>query len=153
MHPKNLDTTSGWNEGGRVHTRLAWSRQGMTVCVHTSVDMEQQLSDRKLITPSGMGLFVCGAGSHLSCHLGGARGNVPTGVNLNQYAGTGSHIRWHSDNESLFGPPNQPKLIVWMSLSHLVEFQVRRASGKVPFSIRVDHCDILVMDGPAQLEQ
>ena len=41
-----------------------------------------------------------------------ARGNVPTGVNLNQYAGPGSLIRWHSDNEPLFGPQN------WFSWAH-----------------------------------
>ena len=33
-----------------------------------------------------------------------ARGNVPTGVNLNRYSGSGSLVRWHSDDESLFGP-------------------------------------------------
>ena len=33
------------------------------------MDMEQ-LSDHKLTTPSGMGLLVCGAGSHPSYHLG-----------------------------------------------------------------------------------
>ena len=32
--------------------------------------------------------------------------DVPTGVNLNQYAGPGSLIRRHSDNEPLFGPQN-----------------------------------------------
>ena len=73
-------------------------RQGTTVCVHTSMDMEQ-LSDHKPMTPSGMGFLVCGAGSHPSCHLGVPGGNVPMGVNLNRYAGSGSFIRWHSDNE------------------------------------------------------
>ena len=77
---------------------------------------------------------------------------MPTGVNLNQYAGPGSHIRWHSDNEPLFGPPNQPKLIVSMSLGHSVVFQVRRVLGDVPSSITLDHGDLLVMDGSAQLE-
>ena len=38
--------------------------------------------------------------------------DVPTGVNLNQYAGAESLIRRHSDNEPLFGPQNSPKLIV-----------------------------------------
>ena len=47
------------------HTRPPGLRQGTTVCVHTSMDMEQQ-SDHKLITPSGLGLLVCGAGSHPS---------------------------------------------------------------------------------------
>ena len=87
--------------------------------------MEQQ-SDHKLITPSGMGLLVCGAGSRPSDHLGVVRGNVPTGVNLNQYAGPGSHIRWHSDNEPLFSPQNSPKLIFSLSLGNSVEFKVRR---------------------------
>ena len=75
---------------------------------------------------------------------------MPTGVNLNQYAGPGSCIRWHSDNESLFGPPNQPELIVSMSLGHSVEFQVRRASCDVPSSISLNHGDPLVMDGLAE---
>ena len=61
-------------------------------------------------------------------------------------------IRWHSDDEPLFGPPNQPKLIVSMSLGHSVEFQVRRASCDVPFSITLDHGDLLVMDGLTQSE-
>ena len=74
-------------------------------------------------------------------------------MNLNQYAGSGSSILWHSDNEPLFGPQNLPKLIVSLSLGNSVEFMVRRrASGKVPSSIRLDHGDVLVMDGLAQLE-
>ena len=77
---------------------------------------------------------------------------VPTGVNLNRYSGSGSCIPWHSDNESLFAPPNQPKLIVSMGLGHSVVFQVRRAPGDVPSSITLDHGDFLVMDGSAQLE-
>ena len=82
-----------------------------------------------------------------------ARENVPTGVNLNQYAGTGSQIRWHSDKEPLFGPQYSPKLMVSLSLANSVEFQVRRrAPCKVPYSIRLDHGDILVMDGLAQSE-
>ena len=82
-----------------------------------------------------------------------ARGNVPTGVNLNQYPGPGSHIRWHSDNELLFKPQNFPELIVSLSLGNSVEFMVRRrASGNVPSSIRLGHGDVLVMDGLAQSE-
>ena len=79
--------------------------------------------------------------------------DVPTGVNLNQYASPGSFIRWHSDNEPLFGPQNSPKLIVILSLGNSVEFMVRRrASGNFPSSIRLDHGDVLVMDGLAQSE-
>ena len=79
--------------------------------------------------------------------------DVPTGVNLNQYTGSGSFIRWHSDNEPLFGPQNLPKLIVSLSLGNSVELMVRRrASRNFPSSIRVDHGDVLVMDGLAQSE-
>ena len=82
-----------------------------------------------------------------------ARGNMPTGVNLNQYSGSGSYIRWHSDNEPLFGPQNSPKLIVSLSLRNSVKFKVRRrAPGEVESSVRLDHGDILVMDGLAQSE-
>ena len=119
-------TTFGWDGILGDHTRPPGLGQGTTVCVHTSMDVEQQ-SDHKLITPSGMGLLFCGAGSQTSYHLGCGKKDVPTGANLNQYAGSGSCIPGHSDNESLFGPPNQPELIVSMSLGHSVVFQVRRA--------------------------
>ena len=51
---------------------------------------------------------------------------MPTGVNLDRYAGLGSHISWHSDNEPLFGPQNSSNLTVSVSFGHSVEFQVRR---------------------------
>ena len=83
-----------------------------------------------------------------------ARGNVPTAVNLNQYAGPGSHIRWHSDNEPLFGPQYSPELIVSLSLGNSVEFMMRRrVPGEVPSSITLDHDDLLVMDGSSQSER
>ena len=81
-----------------------------------------------------------------------ARGDVPTGANLNWYSGSGSCIPWHSDNESLFGPPNKPKLMVSMSSGHSVVFQVRRVPGDVPYSTTPDHGDLLVMDGSRQSE-
>ena len=80
------------------------------------------------------------------------RRELPTGVNLNQYSGPSSCIRWHSDNEPLFGPQNSPKLIVSMSLSNSVEFKVRRGRGSVPSLITLDHGDLLVMDGLTQSE-
>ena len=76
-----------------------------------------------------------------------ARREVPTGVNLNGYSGPSSCIRWHNDNEPLFGPQNAPKLIVSMSLGNSVEFKVRRVQGSVPSLITLDHGDLLVMDG------
>ena len=70
------------------------------------------------------------------CLHGVPGGEVPAGVNLNRYSGSGSCIPWHSDNESLFGPQNSPKLIVSLSLGNSVEFKVRRGRGSVPSSIR-----------------
>ena len=80
------------------------------------------------------------------------RRELPTGVNLNRYSGPSSCIRWHSDNEPLFGPQNSPKLIVSMSLGNSVEFKVRRGRGSVPSLITLDHGDLLVMDGLTQSE-
>ena len=82
-----------------------------------------------------------------------AKGEVPTGVNLNRYAGDGSFIPWHCDNERLFGSPSEPKVIVSMSLGHSVLFKLcRRASEKTVTPIWLDHGDLLVMDGLTQEE-
>ena len=82
-----------------------------------------------------------------------ADGEVPTGVNLNRYAGEGSHIPWHRDNERLFGHPSEPKVIVRVSLGHSVLFKLRRRRLENTHSqIRLDHGDLLVMDGLTQLE-
>ena len=80
------------------------------------------------------------------------RREVPTGVNLNRYSGPSSCIRWHSDNEPLFGPQNAPKLVVSLSLGNSVEFKVRRGQGSVHSLITLDHGDLLVMDGLTQSE-
>ena len=78
---------------------------------------------------------------------------MPTGVNLNRYAGDGSFIPWHRDNERLFGSPFEPKVIVSMSLGHSVLFKLRRrASEKTVTQIWLDHDDLLVMDGLTQDE-
>ena len=127
MFPANLDHLRvEWMKRGSYKT--AWVTPGHDCCVHANMDMEQQ-SDHKLITPSGMGLLVCGAGSRPSCHLvcqeGGANWCEPE-----PDAGPGSFIRWHSDNEPLFGPLNSLKLIVSLSLGNSVEFMVRRPAGQ-----------------------
>ena len=72
--PDNPDLTSpGMDEAGCIQA-TAWDGRQVceTACVHTSMDVEQ-LSDLKLMTPSGMGLLVCGAGSRPCCHPGVAR--------------------------------------------------------------------------------
>ena len=68
---------------------------------------------------------------------------VPSGVNLNRYAGWGSSIPWHSDNEPLFGDQSDPKVIVSMSLGSSVDFRVcRRGRRNAPSAIRLDHGDL-----------
>ena len=82
-----------------------------------------------------------------------AKGKVPTGVNLNRYAGDGSCIPWHRDNERLFGRPSEPKVIVSVSLGHSSLFKLRRRAPEGVFSgIRLDHGDLWVMDGPTLSE-
>ena len=44
-----------------------------------------------------------------------ADGEVPTCANLNFHGGSGSRVRWHSDNEGLLGKQGESKLIVSMS--------------------------------------
>ena len=74
-------------------------------------------------------------------------------MNLNWYAGNGSFIPWHCDNELLFGSPFEPKVIVSMSFGHSVLFKLRRRAPENTHSqIRLDHGDLLVMDGCSQFE-
>ena len=40
---------------------------------------------------------------------------VPSSAKINLYRGTGSRVRWHRDDECLFGDKGVPKLIVQMS--------------------------------------
>ena len=78
---------------------------------------------------------------------------IPSGVNLNRYAGRNSCIPWHSDDEPLFGDQGDPKVIVSMSLGSSVHFRVRsRGSRNVLSPIRLNHGDLLVMDGLVQSE-
>ena len=63
-----------------------------------------------------------------------AKGEVPTGVNLNPYSGDGSCIPWHCDNLRLFGFPFEPKVIVSMSLGHSALFKLRRRASENTYS-------------------
>ena len=66
--------------------------------------------------------------------------DVPTCVNLNQYACSGSFVRWHSDYEPLFGPQNLPKLIV--------SFEFRKFCGVHGASSRVVQFSLFDSTGP-----
>ena len=73
-------TSFGCSGGSGDHTRPPGSRQGTIACVRTLMDVEQQ-SDHKQMTPSGIELLVCGAGSHplvsTVCKRRGANGSEP----------------------------------------------------------------------------
>ena len=66
----------------------------------------------------------------------------------------GDHVaQKHCDNEPWFGQPDEPKVRVSVSLERWVLFKLRRlAAGNTPSEIRLDHGDLLVMDGLTQFE-
>ena len=83
-----------------------------------------------------------------------AEGVVPTAANLNLYRGWKSCVGWHCDDEPLFGKCGDAKLIVSVSLGTFAVFRWRRQSCPADEgrSCRLDHGDILVMDGQCQDE-
>ena len=143
-----------WGSSGNLDQdmRRPGPRHGMSVHVHTVMDVDQFC--HRLIPP-----FLQRQAVNLWSRVASlltpwcAKGEVPTGVNLNRYSGNGSCIPWHCDNEPLFGSPFEPKVIVSMSLGHSALFKLRRrTSENTPSQIRLDHGDLLVMDGLTQLE-
>ena len=83
-----------------------------------------------------------------------AEGDVPTAANLNLYRGWQSCVGWHRDDGPLFGKCGNAKLIVSVSLGNFALFRWRRQSclSNEDSSCRLDHGDILVMDGRCQDE-
>ena len=82
-----------------------------------------------------------------------AEGDLPTAANLNLYRGWNSCVGWHSDRRTLFGKCGDAKLIVSVSLGSFALFRWRRQScSSNEGSCRLDHGDILVMDGQCQDE-
>ena len=82
-----------------------------------------------------------------------AEGDLPTAANLNLYRGWKSCVGWHCDDELLFGKCGDAKLIVSVSLGNFALFRWRRQScSSEGSSCRLDHGDILVMDGQCQDE-
>ena len=80
-------------------------------------------------------------------------GEVPTAANLNLYRGWKSCVGWRCDDEPLFGKCGDAKLIVSVSLGSVALFRWRRQScPDDKGSCRLDHGDILVMDGQCQDE-
>ena len=83
-----------------------------------------------------------------------AEGDLPTAANLNLYRGWKSCVGWHCDDEPSFGKCGDAKLIVSVSLGSFALFRWRRqsCSSDEGSSCRLDHGDILVMDGQCQDE-
>ena len=83
-----------------------------------------------------------------------AEGELPTAANMNFYRGWNSCVGWHRDDEPLFGKCGDAKLIVSVSLGNFALFRWRRQSchSDEGGSCRLEHGDILVMDGQCQDE-
>ena len=83
-----------------------------------------------------------------------ADGEMPTCANLNLFEGSGSRVRWHSDNEGLFGRQRESKLIVSMSFgdSALFKWKPGPSLDSDASSSWLHHGDLLVMDGSCQDE-
>ena len=83
-----------------------------------------------------------------------ADGEMPTCANLNLYGGSGSRVRWHSDNEGLFGRRGESKLIVSMSfgVSALFKWKPGPSPDSDASASWLHHGDLLVMDGCCQDE-
>ena len=79
---------------------------------------------------------------------------MPTCANLNFYGGSGSHVRWHSDNEGLFGKQGESTFVVSMSLgvSALFKWKPGPSLDSGASSSWLHHGDLLVMDGCCQDE-
>ena len=83
-----------------------------------------------------------------------AEGEMPTCANLNHYGGEGSCVRWHRDDEALFGEQGESKLIVSVSIGYsaLFRWKPRSSPDSVADSCWLHHGDLLVMDGRCQDE-
>ena len=57
-----------------------------------------------------------------------ADGGTPTCANLNYYGSSGSCVRWHSDDEVLFGGQEESKLIVSVSIAFSAAFPVETSA-------------------------
>ena len=58
-----------------------------------------------------------------------AEGELPTCANLNHYSGSGSCVRWHRDDEVLFGAQGESKLIVSVSIGYSAFFRWKLRSS------------------------
>ena len=79
---------------------------------------------------------------------------MPTAANLNLKRGRDSCVRWHCDDEPLFGVVGTSKLIVSVSFGSQASSKWKGKScrdGEVS-SCCIGHGDILVMDGQCQGE-
>ena len=83
-----------------------------------------------------------------------AEGELPTCANLNHYSGSGSCVRWHRDDEVLFGAQGESKLIVSVSIGYSAFFRWKPRSSPDcdADSSWLHHGDLLVMHGRCQDE-
>ena len=119
----------------------AWERQGHSVLAHTlMVEKQSNHSPRPPFFYRSSQVVVQG---RVPCDtLVCAHGSEPFNP------GAGPSTPKHCDSEPVFGLLNEPKVFGSNSLGQSVLFNLhRRSSASSPSSIRLDHGDLLVMDG------
>ena len=128
-------------------------RYNCAVAAHTRMGADLMLS-HKPRGPLGSFFGDCGGQSHPSWSLGALTREVPTCANMNLNGGLGSRVRWHSDDEGLFGTQGESKLIVSTSFgaSALFRWKPGPRLYSEASSSWLHHGDLLVMDGRCQDE-
>ena len=73
-------------------------------------------------------------------------------VNVNKYSGPQSHLRFHSDNEKLFGPVGTDKTIVSLSFGASRMFQIKPLGTPDADieEVSLENGDLLTMEGQMQ---
>ena len=127
--------------GGLVEAACSWERRGTyrtawAVCPWSGCQCSYLYGQGPAIGPhTGEGCFryLSSVWRAIAPHLSPwfADGDVPSAANLNLNGGSGSHVRWHCDDEPLFGGIGDPKLIVSLSLGSPVTFKWKAKSCSV----------------------
>ena len=148
----SLDEAGDWERKGSYHTAWAVPCDSSCTCSYAyghGPAIGPHTGERCWPLPAGLWRAIAPL-MQPWC----AEGEVPTAANLNLYRGWKSCVGWHCDDEPLFGKCGDVKLNVSVSLGNFEVFRWRRQScpSDEGRSCRLDHGDILVMDGQCQDE-
>ena len=99
--PSDLDHVGVfWKRRSGYQTAWATPRHN---CAHVHVRMGMEQFNHRPIPPHLQRRLTCGAGSHLFLTPWGAKEDVLSEVNINQYARRRARVPWHCDNKRLSG--------------------------------------------------